>query len=132
MKTLLYATLGTYLPVFLGQAIEVSVQDIFYDFCLNWFKLVSAQPPNSQTFNQKKYCCFHHQDFGTKYFFFLWFDDVYRAKGQTEVDISVQQSWIQLYLKILMYMCGCLWWIYLLYTSTPLNDLQEYLSFFFF
>ena len=23
-------------------------------FCSNWFKLISAQPPNSQTFNQKK------------------------------------------------------------------------------
>ena len=27
---------------------------IFYCFCSNWFKLVSAQPLNSKTFNQKK------------------------------------------------------------------------------
>ena len=40
--------------------------------------------------------------FWTKYFFFLWYDDVYRAEGHRAVDISVKPSWKKLYLKILM------------------------------
>ena len=46
----------TYVPV-LG-AILVSVLGNFDSFCSNWFKLVSAQPPNSQTFRQKKILLF--------------------------------------------------------------------------
>ena len=50
----------------------------------------------------KRYCCFHHQDFWTKYFFFLWYDDVYSAEGHKAEDICVKQSCKKLYLKILM------------------------------
>ena len=66
---------------------------------LNWF-LLSLQ--TAKPSYKKRYCCFHHQDFWTKYFFFLWYDDVYRAEGHTAVDICVKHSWKKLYLKILM------------------------------
>ena len=91
---------------------------------LNWF-LLSLQTASPST--KKKYCCFLHQYFWIEYCFFLWYDDVYRAEGHTEVDISVKQSWKKLYLKILMRetfhvffnieefyrSCnfGCFWWI---------------------
>ena len=70
-----------------GWASLVSVV-IFDGFCSNWSKLMSAQPANSQTFNQKKYCYYLDQDFWNKYFFVLWNDDVYGAEGHTEVDIG--------------------------------------------
>ena len=44
---------------------------------LNWF-LLSIQTAKSST--TKKYLCYRHQDFWTKYFFFLWYDDVNCAK----------------------------------------------------
>ena len=66
---------------------------------LNWF-LLSLQ--TAKPSDKKIYCRYHHQDFWTEYFFFLWYDDVYRAEGHTAVDISVKQSWKKLYLKILM------------------------------
>ena len=43
--------LMTYLIV-LGA--EFPCRIIFHSFCSNWFKLVSAQPPNSQTFRKNK------------------------------------------------------------------------------
>ena len=92
---------------------------------LNWF-LLSLQ--TAKPSDKKRYCCFHHQDFWTEYFFFLWYDDVYRGEGHTAVDICVKQSWKKLYLKILMretcmvffnieefyQSCnfGCFWWIF--------------------
>jgi hypothetical protein len=111
-----------------GWAILVSVQDIFWEFL---FKLVwtgfcsaSKQPIPS---DKKKYCCYHHQEFWTKNFFFSGYVDVDRAEGHTAVDISVKQSWKKLYLQILMretclsffnieefyqsYNFGCFWWI---------------------
>ena len=47
-----YATLVTYVPVFGAE-----------QFCSNWFKLVSAHPPHSQTINQKRKLCCCSQDF---------------------------------------------------------------------
>ena len=67
--------------------------------CLNWF-LLSLQTAKPST--TTKYFCFHHQDFCTKYFFFLWYDDVYHAKGHMAVDLRVQHRWEKNYLKILM------------------------------
>ena len=52
----------------------------------NWFLL-------SQTFNQKKILSLTSSRFWTKYFFFLRYDDVYRAEGHMEVDIGVKQIW---------------------------------------
>ena len=40
--------------------------------------------------------------FWSKYFFFLWYDDVYCGEGHTSVDICVKQSWKKVYLKNLM------------------------------
>ena len=65
----------------------------------NWF-LLSLQ--TAKPSDKKRYCCFHHQDFWTKYFFFLWYDDVYRAEGHMAVEICVKHSWKKLYPKILM------------------------------
>ena len=92
---------------------------------LNWF-LLSLQ--TAKPSDKKIYCRYHHQDFWTEYFFFLWYDDVYLAEGHTAVDISVKQSWKKLYLKILMRVTclgfsnieefyrscnfGCFWWIF--------------------
>ena len=92
---------------------------------LNWF-LLSLQ--TAKPSDKIRYCCYHHQDFWTKYIFFLCYDDVYRAEGHTAVDISVKQSWKNVYLKILMRvtrLCfsnieefyrscnfGCFWWIF--------------------
>ena len=91
---------------------------------LNWF-LLSLQ--TAKFSDKNRYCRFHHQDFRTKYFFLLWYEDVYCAEGHTAVDISVKQSWNKLYLKILMretclgffnieefyQSCnfGCFWWV---------------------
>ena len=72
---------------------------VFAQTGVNWF-LTASKQPNLQT--KKRYCRFHQQDFWTKYFFFLWYDDVYRAEGHTAVDICVKRSWKKLYLKILM------------------------------
>ena len=36
---------------------------------------------------------FWQQNFWTKYFFFLGYDDVYHAEGHTEVEVSVKQIW---------------------------------------
>ena len=66
---------------------------------LNWL-LLSLQ--TAKPSDKKRYFCYNHQDFWTKYFFFLSYDDVYRAEGHMVVDISVEQSWKKLYLKILM------------------------------
>ena len=66
---------------------------------LNCF-LLSLQTAKSS--DKNKYGRFHHQDFWTKYFFLLWYDDVYRGERHTAVDISVKQSWKKSYLKILM------------------------------
>ena len=93
--------------------------------CLNWFLLsFETAKPSDKT----RYCRYHHQDFWTKYLFFLCYDDVYRAEGHTAVDIGVKQSWIKLHLKILMRVTclgfsnieefyrscnfGCFWWIF--------------------
>ena len=60
----------------------------------------ASKQPNLQT--KKRYCSFHHQDFWTENFFFLRYDDVYRAEGYTAVDIRFKSSLKKLYLKILM------------------------------
>ena len=70
---------------------------------LNWFPLSLQTAKHS---DKKKYCRYHYQDFWTEFFFFLWYDDVYRAEGHAGVDISVKQSWKKLYLKILMRVTG--------------------------
>ena len=49
-----YATLVTYVPVSGAEQFWVPCKVMFDSFCSNRFKLVSAQPPNSQTFRQKK------------------------------------------------------------------------------
>ena len=49
-----YATLMTYVPVLGFDQFQFPCTVIFGDFYSNWFKLVSANPPNSQTFNQKR------------------------------------------------------------------------------
>ena len=48
-----YATLVTYVPVLGAEQFYFPCRVIFKGFCSNWFKLVSAQAQNSQTFNQK-------------------------------------------------------------------------------
>ena len=49
-----YATLMTYVPVLGAEQFYFPCRVMFDSFCSNWFKLVSAQPPNSQTFRRKK------------------------------------------------------------------------------
>ena len=80
-------------------------------FRAEWFSTVSAQTSlnwfllslkRAKHVDKNRYCCFHHQDFWNKYFFFLWYDYVYRAEGHTAVDMSVTPIWKKLYLKILM------------------------------
>ena len=44
----------TYVPVLGAEQFQFPCRVIFESFCSNWFKLVSAQPPNSQAFRQKK------------------------------------------------------------------------------
>ena len=55
-------------------------------------KSSQVKPSQAKPSTKERYCCFRHQDFWTKYFFFLRYDDVYRAEGHTEVDICVKQS----------------------------------------
>ena len=49
-----YATLVKYVPVLWAEQFQFPCRVFFDGFCSNWFKLVFAYPPNSQTFNQKK------------------------------------------------------------------------------
>ena len=49
-----YATLVTDVPIFGADEFKFLCKVIFDGFCSNWFLLVSAQPQNSQSFNQKK------------------------------------------------------------------------------
>ena len=108
---------------------------------LNWF-LLSLQTANSS--DKYRYCRFHHQDFRTKYFFLLWYDDVY-CEWHTAVDISVAQGWKNLYLKILMrktlkncpklqlwlFLVGFLKYsAHMLYIPKSLYDLHKYFRFF--
>ena len=49
-----YATLVTYVPVLWDEQFLFPYRVIFNGLCSNWLKLVSANPPDSQTLNQKR------------------------------------------------------------------------------
>ena len=49
-----YDTLMTNVPVLGAEQFQFPWRVIFGDFCSNWFKLVSSNPPDSQAPNQKR------------------------------------------------------------------------------
>ena len=50
----IYDTLMTCAPVLVDEQIQFPWRVVFGNFCSNWFKMVSANPANSQTLNQKR------------------------------------------------------------------------------
>ena len=54
MSFIWHDTLMTFVPVLGDEHFQFLWSVIFGNFCSNWFKLVSANPPNSQTFKQKR------------------------------------------------------------------------------
>ena len=72
----------TYVPVF-GLS-NSNFRAISAQTGLNWF-LLSFHTAKPST--KKRNCCYNHPDFWTKYFFFLRYDDVYRAEGHTHAKV---------------------------------------------
>ena len=67
-------TLMTCVPVLEDEHLQFLWRVTFGNFCLNWFKLVSAKPPNSQTLNQKGSCSYTFKDWWIEILFSLGFD----------------------------------------------------------
>ena len=96
-----YTTFMIYLPVLRAEQFQFPCKVIFSDFRSNWFNLVSANPPNSQTFNKKESCCYSLQDFWVENVFDRGFDNVCLAEGHTEAAMCAKW-WLQkLDLKIM-------------------------------
>ena len=90
-----YDTLLTCVPV-LGD--EFPWRVIFGDFCSNWYQLVFANPPNSQTLSKKQKW---FQDWCVEQIFGLGFDNGWLAEGHMEATMGVKW-WLQTcYLRIL-------------------------------
>ena len=104
--------LGDIFSVFGAEQFQFPCRVIFDNFCSNWFKLVFAHPPNSQTFNNKnivvsiiKTCWWNISSF---------FDNVYRDEGHMGVDITVMKSWKMVWilpkLQLWLRMVDFLWY----------------------
>ena len=74
----------TYAPDLRAEQFQFACRVMFGQFCSKWFKLVSPNPPNSQTLNQKESCCYGVQHFWIDNYFGLGFDNAFLAEGHTE------------------------------------------------
>ena len=94
---LTYAILVTYVPFFGAEQFQFPYRvTVSAQTGSNWFLFII------QTGKPLKKNCFTIKIFLIQYFFFFWCDNSYHAEGNTEIIISIQQSWKKLCLKILM------------------------------
>ena len=102
---LAYATLVTYVAVLGDDQFQLLCKLIFDRFLAEEEqkpKLVSAQPQDSQTLNQKIKFFSCHQDLFIENLQYIWCVNGHRAEGHTEAVISVEWKFKNLNIQILM------------------------------
>ena len=123
MPFICHDTLMTCVPVLEDEQFKFPWRVILANFCSNWFKLVSANPPNSKTLKQKNSCCYTFQDWLLQNLFGLGFDNGCLAKSHMEVSMWCLQKFDLITFKSIACLgfsnvdkfyqgwnFGCFWW----------------------